>query len=264
MSPMAVAALTALFVWWFSTGAILWLALRRRLNALALAAGAAPVAALSLVGLARAGDDPSVAGAYLGFLSAIGLWGWIELTFLTGVLTGPNRAPCPPGARGLRRFRAAWAAVAHHELVLGAAMAGLAVMLHDAANLTGLLAFAVLFAARISAKVNVYLGVPHLSHDMMPPRIAHLKTYFHRGRVSAAFPLAITGLTGATVWWAERAVAAPAGSGAETGHALLAALAGLALLEHWLMVIPIRDSALWRWAGQRLESRGAAATDPAE
>jgi putative photosynthetic complex assembly protein 2 len=32
--------------------------------------------------------DPSVAGVYWGFLSALAIWGWIELAFLSGVVTG--------------------------------------------------------------------------------------------------------------------------------------------------------------------------------
>ena len=31
------------------------------------------------------------------------------------------------------------------------------------------------------------------------------------------------------------------------GVALLAALTALALLEHWLMVLPLPDEKLWRW-----------------
>jgi hypothetical protein len=31
------------------------------------------------------------------------------------------------------------------------------------------------------------------------------------------------------------------------GFALLAAITALALLEHWLMVLPLPDEKLWRW-----------------
>ncbi|WP_306372378.1 DUF3623 family protein [Roseovarius gaetbuli] len=34
---------------------------------------------------------------------------------------------------------------------------------------------------------------------------------------------------------------------AGVGFALLAAISGLALLEHWLMVLPLPDAKLWRW-----------------
>ncbi len=114
--PLTLAVLYALFLWWFSTGAIIW-AVSQRGHRWTVAL-TAPLAVLALVVLGRSGGDESVAGAFVGFTSAIALWGWLELAFLAGVITGPNRAPCPPGARGWRRFRAAWSAVSHHELAL--------------------------------------------------------------------------------------------------------------------------------------------------
>jgi putative photosynthetic complex assembly protein 2 len=39
-----------------------------------------------------------------------------------------------------------------------------------------------------------------------------------------------------------------------TGQAMLATLCALAMLEHWLMVLPLPSDALWRWS---LEGREA-------
>jgi len=261
---MTVAVLVSLFTWWFATGAVLWLAGRRRLPPAWMVAATAPIAVISPALLVLAGADTGPMGAYLGFAGAILLWGWFELAFLTGVITGPNRAPCPLGARGMRRFRAAWRTVSHHELSLGAATLLLLALLWDAANPTGLWTFLVLFGARISAKLNIYLGVPHLAHDMLPEPVAHLKSYFARRRVSLLYPVSITVLSAAMVLFAERALCAPAGSGAEAGFTLVATLTALAALEHWLMIIPIRETALWRWAASGLESRSGPAPGRAD
>jgi len=242
---MIPAALAALFIWWFSTGAIL-MAIARGSGRRAVWA-TAPLAALAAWILIEAGRTDGVAGAYLGFAAAISVWGWFEFAFLTGVIAGPNRAPCPPGSRGRRRFALAWSAVAHHELALLAVAVGLGATLWDAPNQTGLLTFLTLFLARISAKLNVYLGVPNFTDEMLPEAMAHLRTYFARRSMNLLFPFSITGLTAAVAVWVERAMAAPAGSGVEAGHALLAALTSLALLEHWLMILPVRDCLLWRW-----------------
>jgi hypothetical protein len=43
------------------------------------------------------------------------------------------------------------------------------------------------------------------------------------------------------------ALSAPAGGGERIGEILVATLCALALLERWLMALPVRDSALWRW-----------------
>jgi len=261
---MAAALLISLFTWWFATGAVLWLVSERRLPPVWLVGATAPVAVMAPVVLIMAAGDPGPGGAYLGFFGAILLWGWIELAFLAGVITGPRPAPCPLGARGWRRLRAAWGAIAYHEVALGLAALGLTLTLWEAQNLTGLWTFLVLFGARISAKLNIYLGVPHLSHDMLPRGVAHLKSYFRRSPVSPVFPVSVTLLAIAAGCFLERALAAPPGSGAEAGFTLIATLTALALLEHWLMVIPVRETALWRWAGRNLDTEKGSAPGPTD
>ncbi|MEM7745742.1 MAG: putative photosynthetic complex assembly protein PuhE [Pseudomonadota bacterium] len=242
---MTLAVLSALFIWWFSTGAIL-LVINRGSGRTAVWA-TAPLAVLAAWGMIEGGGMTDVGGAYLGFAAAITVWGWFELAFLTGVLTGPNREPCPLGARGMKRFRLAWRTIAHHELAILLTAVVLVTFLWNAENLTGLLTFLILFVARISAKVNIYLGVPNFTDEMLPQPVEYLRTYFASRWMNLLFPFSITALTAAVTYWVEHALIAPAGSGAEVGFALLATLTSLALLEHWLMVLPVRDSLLWRW-----------------
>ena len=47
----------------------------------------------------------SVAGAYCAFTCALLVWGWQEIAFLLGCVTGPRRSACPHGATGWRRTR---------------------------------------------------------------------------------------------------------------------------------------------------------------
>jgi hypothetical protein len=42
-----------------------------------------------------------------------------------------------------------------------------------------------------------------------------------------------------------------------TGYALTATLLALAVLEHWFLVLPLPDEALWSWAFQRRTKGGA-------
>ncbi|MEM6311646.1 MAG: DUF3623 family protein, partial [Pseudomonadota bacterium] len=85
-----IAAFIALFVWWFSTGAILMAvkhADRRGHTARTRMTWAGlPLVGIGLVGLWISLGDATISGAYVGFLAALSLWGWIELAFLTGVL----------------------------------------------------------------------------------------------------------------------------------------------------------------------------------
>jgi putative photosynthetic complex assembly protein 2 len=252
MASVWTAGLVALFVWWFSTGAILFVVSRAE----KAGRGGYPYAvilALPLLGLGCAGiwqtlDDTSVEAVYRAFGSAILIWGWFELAFLAGVITGPGMRPCPPGIEGWERFLRAWGTIAYSEMALIGSTAALILVSEGAANQFGMLTFVVLFLARITAKLNVYLGVPNINDHFLPAPVRDLATHFRKAPMNAFFPWSVTLLTFATACWIERAIDAPAASGTAVGFALLAALTALALFEHWMMVVPIPDAALWSWA----------------
>ncbi len=200
-----------------------------------------------MIGAAETAADPSAWGAYAGFLAALAVWGWIELAFLSGVLAGPNTAPCPPGLRGWRRFRAAFLTIAWHEAALVGALVALAAITAGQPNRFAFWTFLLLFAARISAKLNLFLGVPRINTDFLPRPLSHLAGYFRQGPVSGLFPLSVTLLAATLGCFIERLWSA-ATPGATVGFTLLTALCALALLEHWFMVWRLRDDKLWRWA----------------
>ena len=235
-------------VWWASTGAILW-----RVASADVAGGDAhrrsvglslPMAVLGLWGYAATLDDPSPSGAYGAFLAALAIWGWIEMAFLSGVVTGPSRAPCPPGARGPARFLHAFATVAHRQLLVALVLAALALWGRGAENPVGLLTFALLLGARASAEMNLFLGVPRFHADLLPAPLAHLPSHVRRGRPSALLPISLAALAALTLALAARVPGAEPGAAA--GWTLLATLAALALAEHALMVLPLPDERLWR------------------
>jgi putative photosynthetic complex assembly protein 2 len=245
-----IAALFALFVWWFSTGAILWL-VRRSDNRggdhhLLATAFTAPLIVAGLAGLFESLADPSPVGVYIAFGSALAIWGWIEIAFLSGVVTGPNLQPCRPDASERERFVSALGTVMWHETLLIGALASIATLSAGAENMFALWTFLVLFCARVSAKLNLFLGVPCINIDFLPGPLAHLPSHFRRGRVNRLFPASVTVLCLAVACWLERLHAAPH-EGAVVGFALLTTLTLLALLEHWFMVLPLADERLWRW-----------------
>lgn len=248
LSGPGFAALFALFAWWFSTGAIL-IAVRRadRAGTGVRTTGAAlPLLALGVWGVAATLGRTDPAGAYLAFLAALALWGWIELAFLTGTITGPNAHVCPRHLPEWERFLRAWGVLAYHEMLLVATLLLLWALTRDAANALAFWTFAVLFFARVSAKLNLFLGVPRINTEFMPAALAHVPSHFRRAGVNWLFPVSVTLLSFATACWLDRLFAA--GTPAEiAGYALLAALTALALLEHWFMVLPLPDEKLWRW-----------------
>ncbi|UWR24380.1 putative photosynthetic complex assembly protein PuhE [Sulfitobacter sp. S190] len=245
------AALFALFAWWFFTGAIL-LVVRRADGGQAVAHGrnvflSVPLCALGFAGLVISAQAQTVANAYVAFVSVLLIWGWIELAFLSGVITGPERRSCPSGLTGYPRFARAWDTVSRHELLLAAALLAVVIITVDAPNTVGLWSYIILFTARISAKLNLFFGVPRINTEFVPRPLAHLTSYFRQGPITLAFPIGVTFLSITAACFAERLISAQGDSAATVGFALLTALAALAALEHWLMVVPLPDAKLWRW-----------------
>ena len=245
-----LAALATLFLWWFSTGVILW---RVRVadnggaqdhkNSVIIGL---PLLAVGVVAAMASLPDLSANGIYLAFLAALALWGWVELAFLSGVITGPNRSPCPPRVSQSDRFWRAFGTIAWHELALVLTVIALGAASLHAANPFAFGTFALLFVARISAKLNLFFGVPRVNIHFLPRPLSHLPSHFRIGRITAFFPLSVSALTVLSALLLERAINVTH-PGMSVGYALLTCLCLLALLEHWFMVLPLPDEKLWRW-----------------
>lgn len=250
MESVAIWVVATVFLWWFSTGAMLC-----RVRIADRTGGSAhlrsvlyglPLLAAGVWGFmaSRGGTGPEA--AFGAFLSALAVWGWIELAFLSGAITGPNTRPCPPAAPEWERFVRAWGTIAYHEMLLAAALGLMALAAWGAPNETGLWTFATLFLARVSAKLNLFYGVPRIHVEFLPRPLAHLASHFRLRSLNWVFPISVTGLAFAAAHWLERLDAA-GGPGEEAAFTLLATLTLLAMLEHWFMVIPVPDQKLWRW-----------------
>ena len=246
MEHVAAGLAFAVFLWWIGTGGILVAAGLSR-SALWLAQLVSlPLLAIALGAFDWAAGQPGMEGVYVGFAAAIAIWGWHEFAFLTGLITGPRRAPCPPGASEWRRFACAVAALAWHELALAATAILMIALAWLEPSQFGVWTFLLLLFARVSAKLNVFLGVPNLTEEFLPEPIQHLKSYFRRRPMNLFFPVSITLLMLTVGCFAERAWEAETAADL-AGFTLLTTLATLALIEHWLLVLPLRDAALWQW-----------------
>lgn len=246
----------ALLVWWASTGIALWVVGLTGERPRGTLLGAALLLAGSLAALAATAGDATVAGAYAAFTAAILVWGAQEIAFLTGWITGPRRAPCPAGATGWARTGYAVQAVIWHELALAASGLAVVAATWGGANQVGAWTYGILFAMRISAKLNVFLGVPNLTENFLPAHLRYLKSYFGRAPMNGLFPVSVTASTVALVILARGAGAADPFEAAAS--ILLATLVALALLEHWFLVLPLPVEALWAWGLASRDRREAA------
>tara|TARA_B100001173_G_C15931971_1_gene523185 strand:+ start:276 stop:1091 length:816 start_codon:yes stop_codon:yes gene_type:complete len=250
IGPIGIAALFAVFVWWVSTGAIL-LAVRmvdrRPVDShFTLTVTTLGIFVVGLWGYHETLNRSDIVGAYFAFVSVLAIWGWIELAFLSGVITGPNKLSAPQGIPEWERFVRAWGTVAHHEILLFIVLICLCFISWEQSNIFGLLTFSILYFARISAKLNLYFGVPFINTEFIPKRLKHMPSYFRKAKLNWFFPVSVTILTFAVALFIACIYEAQT-PGDKIGFTLLAALSGLALLEHWLMVVPLPDAKLWRW-----------------
>jgi putative photosynthetic complex assembly protein 2 len=241
VSHPALAVLFAVFIWWFSTGVVLLLnGLQRHARRRSLALSSA-LALLALWALWHSSRQVGVAATYCAFTSALLVWGWHELSFLTGWITGPRTTAVPLTLRGAPRFVQALRAILWHELAIVA-------MTWDAPNPTGTWTFLVLWIMRTSAKLNLFLGVRNLSEEFLPPHLAYLQSFFRRRAFNGLLPLSVlapSAVLALMVWQATLPATTPVQT---LGLALVGTMLALAILEHVLLVLPFTATALWHWA----------------
>lgn len=240
--------LVAVLLWWLGTGAvILW---DRRGSPVGRSVFGFAVATAVMVGallcMQRAAYAQQVADTYIGFACALILWGWHEVAFLGGWITGPRRQALSSDAPPFRRLSEAVQVVLWHELALIGTVLAMWAWLGQTPNPIAASTFTLLYAMRASAKLNLYLGVRNLGLEFLPDRLIYVGTYFSRRRFNALMPVSVgLGLLVAA-WWGLQAVSLS--GGLQASRLLLSSLLVLAVVEHLMMVIPLQPAALWRWA----------------
>jgi putative photosynthetic complex assembly protein 2 len=242
----ALPPLFAIVVWWLGTGVVMLLDGMPR-DTFRWSVGISTVIALgALVCIARSADNTGVAGAYAAFTCAVLVWGWHELAFLTGWLTGPRKDACSAPLHGPTRFNEAVQAILWHELAIIAMGIAIAALTWGGANQVATWTFALLWVMRLSAKFNLFLGVRNRGEEFLPPHLRYIGSYFRRRSMNALLPLSVLGGVAVAAWMIDAAIGA--GGALRAGLLLVCSMLVLAVLEHLLLVTPLPASLLWRWA----------------
>jgi len=239
-------SLIALISWWFGTGIILlvvripkqWFSAARGFRSL--------ISIPALFCCYQSMQENSNANAYIGFISTIVLWGWHELTFLTGWISGSRKQPLDPHLSTWARFKQSIQVIWHHELALFLNLMILLGMQIGHPNHTAICTFALLWLMRLSSKLNLFFGVPQVGEQYLPNQLAYMGSYFRKSEVGLFFyfTMSLSVLTWVGLVWQ-----AHEGQVAITSHwVLLASLLGLAIVEHILMMIPLSLERVWGWA----------------
>jgi len=223
-----------------------------RRMAVALWTGALP---LGLVGVHITAQSMSAGTTVSAFTLALLLWGWLELTYLTGWITGPHQTPCPPLAGLRERLRRGLATCLYHELAALFLLLALVLLCANQANPTALWAFGTLLMMRWSAKLNLVLGVRNYNSDWLPSHFDYLDSYIPRRAMNGLFPISLGLGTWATVYGFQLAASAQSSSSV-IALLLVSTLMALGTLEHVFLMLPLHDAALWRWALPNLRPAG--------
>ena len=239
-------ALFSLFVWWFSTGAIIFLDNLPSKTFIYSIIGASAVLAGCLLGLHITAAQSTVTAAYEAFFFGLFAWGWQEITFYMGYVTGTRNEPCPEGCSGWAHFVHAVQTSLYHELaIIGSAIAIVALTWHQP-NQIGMWTFMVLWWMHQSAKLNVFFGVRNLNEEFLPEHLTFLKSFLKSKPMNLFFPFSITiSMVIATLLWIHAINATT--SFQRSGDTFLGTMMALAILEHWFLVIPLPAGKLWQW-----------------
>ena len=201
---------------------------------------------LAFWGLHISGQELTIAGAYCSFTCAIIIWGWQELAFLFGYITGSRRSDCPADIGGMRRAWYAFQTINYHELTLLVLGLILFFINFESVNQTGFWTYVILWGMRQSTKVNIYLGVLNFNEAFLPQHLKYLITYFRRRAMNLLMPISILAslLFLIPIW--TRA-ASESSLYEMTSSVLLGTLLALGLLEHLFLVLPFPNEWLWKW-----------------
>lgn len=252
MGAYALPALYALLVWWFSTGLILLLDHRPRATHAASMVVGTVVLALALWAIGASAGDASAGSAYIAFTAALLVWGWQEMSYYMGFVSGPRPVGCPPGARGFARFRAAAATSLWHEAAIVAAGLAILVLTWRQPNQFALWTYLILWGMNLSARLNLFLGVRNLNAEFLPEHLAYLGSYLRTRTMNPLFPVSVLVAGLATLALGLAALGDGTTAHEVAGLTILATLMALATLEHGFLMLPLPSAALWQWSLPKL------------
>lgn len=235
--------LIVIATWWIGTGVVLYLQQRIEIARAPLILTLALMSFGCLVALRHTSNGFDNWQSYGGFVAAVVLWGCIELSYYTGLISGVHKRQCPENCTNATRFRLALGTSIWHEIsVLGTAFVVVWIC-WAGSNPAGMYSFLVLWLMRWSAKLNLFLGVPNFNAEWFPKRLAYAHSYMKRSSVSTFFPLSVLFASVVAINWMVIAMSEPPAQA--LASALPCVLLMLAILEHLFMALPIADSVLW-------------------
>ncbi|MCB1742210.1 MAG: DUF3623 domain-containing protein [Gammaproteobacteria bacterium] len=250
MTHIALGLLSAVLIWWLGTATVLFLdTLPRRTHAITIV-GATLLALVAVTCVIATRDHTTAGAAHLAFASVIVIWGWLELSYYLGFVTGVHARPCPPHCPAARRFALAIGASLFHELAVVCVSMLVIVMTWNAPNPVAGWCILALWLMRWSTKLNLFLGMPHFQVSWLPEHLRFLGSYVRQRACNPLLPFSVLVPAAIAVSLLVHASGPELAPFERSGRALVGALLLLGVLEHGFLAFSGAERALWGWVAR--------------
>lgn len=243
-------ALYSIVFWWLSTAAIIYFNFQPAYRATVFSAALIlMLGAIYMLYTHR--QSETVMGAFITFTAGSIIWAFVEVSFYTGYIVGPQVRPIfTVGPSVIGFFKAIHRSLYHEGLVLGLVVLMLLLSI-GAKNKFGVYTFLMYWFMHQSAKLNIFLGVANTGREFVPDTVADMTQYMTIAHMNWLFPFSITFCTLLVTKWLKKTGEEQEPAWRRVGFSIIGTMALMALLEHWLLVLPLNQS-LWDIVIKRL------------
>lgn len=237
------AGLFSLASWWVSTAIIIYFNFQPVVR-LSFFLTSLALAIISGYLIFRYRNDESILGAYITFTGALLVWGFVEVSFYTGYIVGPLVRPIFTIGPSWQAMHQAIHRSIYHEMMIMTLGIAMASVFLRSKNRFALYTFFILWFAHQSCKLNIFFGVSNTGSEFIPDTVSDMAQFMTVTNMNWFFPFSITLNTLVAYRLLHRARDKKEASWRRIGYILVGMMALLALVEHWLLVLPLNKS-LW-------------------
>lgn len=243
-------ALYSVVFWWLSTAAIIYFNFQPHYRAVVFGVALALMLG-AIYALYAHRQSETVMSAFLTFTAGSIIWAFVEVSFYTGYIVGPQVRPIfTVGPSVIGFFQAIHRSLYHEGLVLGL-VALMTLLSIGAKNKFGVYTFLMYWFMHQSAKLNIFLGVANTGREFVPDTVADMTQYMTIAHMNWLFPFSITFCTLLVAKLLKKTGETQEPAWRRVGFSIIGTMALMALLEHWLLVLPLNQS-LWDIVIKRL------------
>lgn len=237
----------AVLLWWLMTGLALMSVHQPLKLKKPILVGSAVLAVLAVLGVEGNAAAHTTVATIAGFAMALLIWAFLELSYLMGYITGPIKSAARDDMPLHKRFYYALGTSIYHELLVVGVVGLVCILGAGLPNPTIQNTLAVLWLMRWSTKLNLFFGVRHFNSDWLPENMRYITSYLKAGENSwfIVFSTTLAAFFTYLLFFYGQIAVEPATT---LSLFLIGWLAVLAVLEHCFLMVPMGETALWRWA----------------